>query len=214
VTKFKILFVVACSLGLAPPAFAQPTPSGPVGMYVAALGGAVFDPRTTSSFGIEVGDIIGENIEAYATLSYFHDLMDTTLRRDLTLLNEALSSTTGRPWALSGRDRGIGFIVGAKFVGGTRARPYVGGGAGMLNLRRRITDPQVGDVTQATLSDFGIGDAGLAEGVTKPMIEGTAGIGVGVGVARVDVGYRYRRVFQLSQPMDFSQFAIGVGVNF
>jgi hypothetical protein len=183
-------------------------------MYVAAVGGSVYDPRTTPSIGIEVGDAIGGNIEAYATLSYFHDLMDGALRDDLALLSEALTSTTGRPWALRGRDRGIGFIVGAKYVGGRGARPYIGGGIGALNLRRRITDRQAGDVTAATLSEFGIGDAGLAHGVTKPLIEGAAGLGVDMGAARLDFGYRYRRAFELSESLDFSQFTVGVGVDF
>ena len=212
--KFSIPVVLACLLAVASPAFAQQPQTGLIGMYVAAFGGTVLDPRTTPSFGVEVGDIIGEHIEAYATLSYFHDLMDSALRRDVALLNEALTTATGRPWALRGRDRGVGFIVGAKYVGGTGARPYLGGGVGALNLRRSITDRQAGDVTTATLDEFGIGEVGLADGVTKPVIEGTAGLGVDVGAARLDFGYRFRRAFQLSRPLDFSQFTIGVGVNF
>jgi len=212
--KFKIPVLLACALGLASPGFAQQPQTGLVGMYAAAFGGTVFDPRRTPSFGIEVGDTVSENLEAYATLSYFHDLMDDTLSRDVAFLNELLTATTGRPWTLRGRDRGIGFVAGAKYVSGRVVRPYVGGGFGALNLRRTITDHQAGDVTAATLRDFGIGDTGLADGVTKPLVEGTAGVGVAVGAARLDFGYRYRRVFQLSQPLDFSQFTAGIGVNF
>jgi hypothetical protein len=212
--KFTISVLLACALGLASPGFAQQPQTGPVGLYVAGFGGTVFDPQTTPSFGIEVGDRVNENVEAYATFSYFHDLMDSALGRDVALLNELLTATTGRPWTLRGRDRGIGFVAGAKYVRGTVVRPYMGGGVGALNLRRTITDHQAGDVTAATLRDFGIGDAGLADGVTKPLVEGTAGVGVEVGAARLDFGYRYRRVFQLSQPMDFSQFTVGIGVNF
>ena len=95
-------------------------------------------------------------------------------------------------------------------------RPYLGGGAGIVNLRRTISDPQVGDVTSAVLTEFGIGESALtSNGVTRPLLEAAVGVAIAAGRATyVDVGYRFRRAFRLSEPLDFGQFAAAIGVRF
>ena len=211
----SVVIATGLVLALVSPTMAQQRQRAPIGVYVGALGGASFGPQTAASFGVEFGERIHENGQAYAVLSYFEDLMDSSLRGDLAQLGQLLTTTTGRTWDLQGRDRGVALIMGAKYVGGSAGvRPYVGGGAGALNLRRHVTERQVGDVTAAAFSEFGIGDSGLAEGVTRPLVEATAGVGIEIGRAHLDVGYRYRRAFQLSRKVDFSQLAVGIGVNF
>jgi len=44
--------------------------------YVAAIGGAVSRPPTEPVFGVEVAENVGRHGQAYATFSYFENLMD------------------------------------------------------------------------------------------------------------------------------------------
>lgn len=196
-----------------------PVQTAPQGIYLSANGGASFgiESEPAASFGIELGDGVGRNAQAYVALSYFDDLMNNDLRDQLTTLGGRLTTVTGREWSLHGRDRGVGFIAGAKYLfsGNGETGAYVGGGAGVLNLRRRIADRLVGDVTGAVLNDFGIGDAALvSQSLTRPLVEGTVGYVRSAGPARLDLGYRYRRAFHLSETVDFSQITVGIGVAF
>jgi hypothetical protein len=108
-------------------------------------------------------------------------------------------------------------VAGAKYlIGESAVRPYVGGGAGIINLKRTVSDPQVGDVTSAVLTEFGIGESALtSKGQTRPLMEATVGVAIAAGRATyVDVGYRFRRAFRLSETLDFGQFAAAIGVRF
>ena len=205
------------ALAIASPALAQQQPAtAPVGIYVAATGGALLQPRTAAAFGVEFGDRIHRKVVTYAALSYFEDLMDTALTDQLAGVSRTLTARTARSWDLRGRDRGVGFVAGAKYVVGTgTVKPYVGGGAGALALRRTITDPRAGNVTAATFSEFNVGDASLTRNtVTRPLAEAAFGLDLDFGRTHVDLGYRYRRAFHLSQTPDFSQVVMGVGINF
>ena len=109
------------------------------------------------------------------------------------------------------------FAVGAKYLlpGSGVIRPYAGGGAGVLNIRRAIRDPRLGDVTLAVLGDFGLGEADFtAVSVTKPMLEAAAGVGIVAGQTYIDLGYRYRYAFFLNEGFEFGQLSAGIGLKF
>jgi hypothetical protein len=185
--------------------------------YVAALTGASFGPQTSAMFAGEYGERVHRNVHAYLTLSYHEDLMDRGIRNELSALGTGLTSVTGIPWDLRGRDRGVALIAGARYlIGAARVRPYVNGGAGVINIRRTISDRRVGDVTAAVLTEFGIGETAFtSEAVTRPLVEAGVGVAVSAGSATyVDVGYRVRRAFHLTDKLDFGQFAAAVGVRF
>lgn len=211
--------VTGVVLAIASPARAQQPArpaSTPVGIYLAAQGGALLQPRTAAAFGVEFGERIHRHVVTYAALSYFEDLMDTALTDQLATVSRTLTARTARSWDLRGRDRGVGLVVGAKYLVGTgTVKPYVGAGAGALALHRTITDSRAGDVTAATFTEFNVGDASLTtRTVTRPLTEASVGVDFDFGRTHVDVGYRYRRAFHLSLTPDFSQAVIGVGVNF
>lgn len=198
------------------PALAQQPASPPVGIYVSAEAGALFQPHKAAVLGVQFGEQIHRSVIAYATLSYFENVMSKNISDSLPQLSQLLTARTGRTWDLRGRDRGVGFIAGAKYmVGRGSTRPYIGGGAGAIAIHRWITDPLAGDVTAAAFRDFGVGDSTLTAGnLTRPLVEATAGIDLEFGRAHVDLGYRVRRAFQLSQTPSFSQGSVGIGVNF
>jgi hypothetical protein len=214
--------LVPCMLGMtAAMTFAQQ----PVGdsqparerIYVSAAIGATVGPQTAAVFAGELGDRVHRNVQAYLTISYYENLMDAATRDDLSLLSTGLTRVTGIPWSLGGRDRGVAMVAGGKYlIGEAAVRPYLGGGAGIINLRRTIRDPRVGDVTSAVLTEFGIGDSTMtSNALTRPLLEAAVGVAIAAGRASyVDVGYRYRRAFHLSEPLDFGQLAAAIGVRF
>jgi hypothetical protein len=203
-------------------AFAQVAPAPRTAVeprwYVAALGGVVSRPPTEPVFGLEIAENIGRHAQGYATLSYFENLMQRSLRNDLEAKAAQLTTFTGDTWAFSGRDRGVAFVGGGKYVFGNGAvRPYVGAGAGIINLKRTVVDPTHGDVTRAIFNDFQLGEADLSlsiESVTRPLVEATFGVGIGTGRTHFDIGYRYRTAYRLASKLDFSQVTAGIGYRF
>ena len=214
--------ILPCILAIvSTPAFAQqaprPTQLPRQRAYVAAVTGASFGPETAAMFAGEYGERINRNTQAYINISYHENLMDSSISDDLSALNAGLTNLTGVTWNMQGRDRGVAMVAGARYlIGDGRIRPYLNGGAGIINIRRSIIDTRVGDVTSAVLNEFGIGELSLtSQAVTRPLVEGGAGVAVSAGRATyIDVGYRFRRAFQGSEPLDFGQFAAAVGVRF
>jgi len=203
-------------------AFAQQPAGAPQSardkIFVSAASGASFGPETAAVFAGEFAERINRsNAQAYLTLSYYENLMDAGIRDDLALLSTGLTNVTGIPWRLSGRDRGVSLVVGAKYlIGQSAVRPYVGGGAGIINVKRTISDPLVGDVTSAVLTEFGIGESSLTStALTRPLVEANVGIAIAAGRATyVDFGYRFRRAFHLNEQLDFGQFSVAIGARF
>ena len=186
--------------------------------YLAAVGGAVSRPPTGPVFGVEIAENIAQHVQAYANFSYFDNLMDESLRNALDARAVQLTSLTSTPWSFSGRDRGMSFVAGGKYLfGNGTIRPYVGGGAGIINLKREVVEARLGDVTQAVFNDYHLGEADLSLstlGVTTSLVEAAVGIGIGSGRTHFDVGYRYRSAFGLTNKLDFSTVTAGVGYRF
>lgn len=185
--------------------------------YVSVSGGAVASPAA-AAFGVEYGDAVTRNSQAYVALSYFENLMGQPLRDDLAELATDLAGLTGTTWSFSGRDRGVTLVGGGKYLLGSGGfRPYLGGGAGIISVRRSVVEARLGDVRNAVLNDFSVGEPDLSlapASLTRPIVEAALGVGIISGRAYFDIGYRYRRAFRLANTLDFSQISVGVGYSF
>ena len=214
--KSLSLALLAVGTFAAPALCQQASPPPEWRGYVAALAGAVTGPPSQAAFTVEYAENMRRDAQAYVALSYFDDLMREQTRADLASVSATLTSLTGTQWQLTGRDRGIALTGGAKYVAPLGVfRPYIGGGGGILNIRRTITDPRYGDVKQAVFNDFLIGDSALV-GIgssTKPVAEFVTGIGLAFGHTYVDGAYRYRKAFRVAD-LGFSQFSAGIGYKF
>jgi len=203
-------------------AFAQGTPAPGRTVeshwYLAAIGGAVSRPPTGPVFGVEIAENVGRHAQAYATFSYFENLMGQSLRDGLDDRAARLTTLTGDAWSLEGRDRGVTFVAGGKYLfGNGSVRPYLGAGVGAINLKRTVVEARLGDVTRAVFNDYQLGDADLSlatEGITRPLVEAAIGVGIGTGHTHFDIGYRYRSAFHLGNTLDFSQVTAGIGYRF
>jgi hypothetical protein len=208
------------------PASAQETQGEPPRHYFTGLGGAAFDlefEQPSFTFAVEYGERLHRDVQAYANLSYIENLMSDRMDANLVAAGATLTALDGVLWEFAGRDRGLAFTVGGKFLMpiNSRLRPYVGAGFGLLNLKRRITERDLGDVTDEyfLLGDLGVPSENLNDGrmrfgesaVTKPLGEVMLGVGGALGRAYVDVAYRYRHGFHSFEPVKFSQVTFGIG---
>jgi opacity protein-like surface antigen len=193
----------------------QPVFSG----YMTGAAGTSFADRQSPTFAIEIGEQMNPRTQAYVAFTYFDDLLNDGARGDLDELAIELERMTGYSWEFSARDRGLAFSGGAKYLlsRGPSVRPYVGGGPGVINLSRSITERDLGDVSDPVIGVFGAPD-GMIEpakkSTFKPMAEFVAGVGFSPGRLYVDVGYRFRKVFRGHEDFSFSQFGVGVGMGF
>ena len=190
--------------------------------YVVAAGGTALNndfERPATAVAVEYGERVHRDVQAYVAFGYVENLMSERMRGNLDLAGMELSQSTGVPWEFHGRDRGLTFTVGGKYLlPANRAfRPYVGGGLGVLNLKRRITERDLGDVSgtffDLTGRNDGIIDAG-ATSVTRPLAEIILGAGGAAGRAYFDIAYRDRKAFHAFENIAFSQVTAGVGVAF
>jgi opacity protein-like surface antigen len=214
---FQVVIVIAAFVS---PAFAQQKATAPFSeAYVSALAGAAVGAQDSAILAVEYGDRVDDHVTAFANLTYFDDLMTDRMRSNLARASAMLAASTGSTWTFQGRDQGLALSVGAKVTGalGSNVRPYVGAGAGVVNLRRKITEPGLGDVTESFIKVFGLSDGNIAStsaSVTRPLAEALAGINFVAGRTYVDFAYRYRHAFNLVEPIHFSQLSAGIGVRF
>ena len=167
------VFLTAVSM----PAFAQDGPAEPFSRaYVSALAGIAFTEDRSPMLALEYGERVHDFVQAYANLTYFNDVMTSRTRSHLSAAAAALAASTGTPWNFQGRDQGVAFTVGAKAVlARGPVRPYIGGGAGALNLRRKVVESSRGDVTDSFMDVFGSNDGniGSTSASTTKVIMGT-----------------------------------------
>jgi hypothetical protein len=219
-TSLLVMLLVAA------PALAQQRPSPapaprPLRGYLIGGGGASINTAQTAvTLNAEIAENMTRNIQAYMSAVYYDNIMSDAATNQLAVVGSTLTTLTGTPWVLNGRDKGRSFTFGAKVLVPVTSsvHPYVGGGFGALNVRRVIDEQSRGNITQAYLAQFGSPDAVIDPtntDTTHPMGEVAAGVGAVVKRAYVDFGYRYRKAFHTgSQSFDISQVGASVGVKF
>jgi opacity protein-like surface antigen len=212
-------FVPVVLVALSTPAFAQDTPSGtdiPQHTLV-GIGGAAFNHdfnNASASVAVEYGERVTRDIAAYANFSYLENLMSDKMQQNLTLAGSMLGQD------FTGRDRGLTFTMGAKYLLPTQriVRPYFGGGLGVANLKRTISEATFGDVSQTFFFMTGLNDGVIDAGksaTTRPLGELVAGVSAAfTNRAYVDIKYRYGHIFQTLENVDFSQVSFGAGFSF
>jgi len=192
---------------------AQPSDTSERG-YVSVAAGAITNSPVQAVFFGEYAENVGRHAQAYVNLSYMDNMIPTTTRDAIDAAAVRYGALLGSTATFTSRDRGVSVTGGGKYIANSRGavQPYIGGGAGVVSIKRTITDNRLGDVTQAVLTDFGAGTISLAgpDSATQPIGEIVGGVGFVSSHTIVDVGYKYRRVFGLDQ-YDFSQLTAGIG---
>ena len=214
------LFVAGIS---ATPAVAQQAATGPAallrGYLVAGGGTSVGLPQTSPAFSAEIAERIRPDVLVYLAANYSDNVISDAARQDLADAGALLSDVTGVPWEFTGRDRARSVTLGVKYLVPTASgvRPYVGGGFGVLNLRRTIRERNRGVMTETFFNEFGAPDGAVDASQTntnRPMGELAAGVGIAIRRTYVDIGYRYRRAFRTGDGLSLSQIGVALGLKF
>lgn len=209
-------------LALVAPASAQqatrPAPASER-WYVTGAAGVLVGAPNSGNISAEVGQTLGRRTQAYVNLTYFDDVMTDASRAALAALGTTLTATTATPWSFAGRDRGRAVTAGARVLLSTGSvRPFVGAGAGALNVEQIITDQTRGDVSQQIASQFGTLSGGLVNtaqsSATHAIGEAIGGVAVLVGRLHIEGSYRYRRPFHDITGLHLAQAGVAVGVSF
>ena len=213
------LFVPVAFVVLSSSAFAQdarPAIDTPHA-YLVGIGGAAFNQdfkNGTTTVAMEYGERVSADVMAYANFSFIENMMSEQMRNNLVNASAALGQQ------FSGRDRGMAFTMGAKYLLPTarRFRPYFGGGFGLVNLKRSITEQSFGDVSESFFFMTGLNDGVIDAGqnaTTRPLGEVLVGVAAALkNRTYIDAKYRYGRVFNTVENVDFSQVSFGIGVTF
>jgi hypothetical protein len=214
-------FVPVLLAALASPALGQDAapsyPQEPPGAYFIFAGGSSFNQdfdNPSAAFGGEYGDRLHRDVFAYASLMWIENLMSQQMRDYLVTGSEILGEE------VRGRDRGMAFTVGATYSlpVNRRLRPFFGGGFGFVNLRRDIQSPSRGSFARTFPELTGLNDGIIEPGTlssNKPLGELMVGYGGQFGRnGYFDVRYRYDRVFDVLENIDFSQVTASIGFSF
>jgi hypothetical protein len=167
----------------------------------------------------EIAENVHPNVQVYLTASYSDNVMSEAARDDLAAAGRLLTDVTGFPWEFTGTDRARSVTLGGKYLVPTASpvRPYVGGGFGVLNLRRTIRERNRGVLTEAFFAEFGAIDGAVDPAQTntnRPMGELAAGVGIAIRRAYVDIGYRYRHAYRTGDGLSLSQVGAAFGLKF
>lgn len=219
-TRFRVLWIAPVLLALGAPAHAQETATGisvTPRAYFMGVGGAASNlefENFSPAIAAEYGERVHRHVYAYANLRYVDNLMGDAMRTNL----ETASQDLGLDF--SGRDRALTFTVGAKFFlpNDSRFRPYFGAGLGLLNLKRRIQERTLGDVSDAFYGLTGLNDGVVDAGRTASTTAmGEVMLGFSGALSNrtyLDVAYRYGSSFHSTDRVDFGQATFGIGVAF
>lgn len=218
--SLAILFLVGVTAAPATAQQAAQPASSPLRGYLVGGGGTSLGlPQGSPTVSAEIAENVHPDVQVYLTASYSDNVMSEAARDDLVAAGELLSDVTGFPWEFTGTDRARSVTLGAKYLvpTGTSVRPYVGGGFGVLNLRRTIRERNRGVMTEAFFTEFGAIDGAVDPSQTntnRPMSELAAGVGIAVRRAYVDIGYRYRHAYRTGDGLSLSQVGVALGLKF
>ena len=197
----------------------QPAPTPLRGYLIGGGGLSIGLPEMSAMLSAEAAENVRPDIQVYLTATFYDDVMSEEARDMLAAASAAMTSATGTTWEFSGRDKARSVSLGVKYLVPTASgvRPYIGGGFGVINLRRVITEQRLGTVTDAYLAQFGAPD-GLIDptqsNTNRPMGELAGGVGFVVRRAYVDFGFRYRTVFHSPGQVNLSQAGVSLGLKF
>jgi len=179
--------------------------------YVMGNGGVTFGTETAPMFGTQFGTNLSSRLQLYAGGGYYDNVLPGSVQTDVDRVAEALSVVTGVPWEFDAKARALCVSGGARYLfdTGSAIRPYVAAGAGFANLKVKVTEVDLGDVTE-DLVEEGLGESTM----TKPLIEFGGGVAVPIGGhLYLDAGYKFIKIID-ADDANISRAMVGFGVRF
>ena len=200
--------VTALLLALsAAPALAQPTG------FVRGLGGVSFVSEPGAMFGGTVGIRVTDSIHAIGDVGRMTNILPRSIQRDLDIAARQFGNFFGAPLTIDLKAPGLYVSGGLRLSRAVASRidVFAEGGAGVArgtsDIRARAGGADVSQQVTAMLR--------LQHSVTRPLIAVGGGVWIPLtGRFRVDVGYRFLRIFTDDPRINTASMTAGLGCTF
>jgi opacity protein-like surface antigen len=188
--------------------------------YVQGVAQSAFGNVTSQSFGAEAGYFLTPQIGIFAEGGFVRDTAPSELGAAAQKIASGLTQVATSAVGYSVRQPVSFGAAGARyaFAGTPKVQPYVLGGFGAANVKKDVTFTVGGaDVTNSLASapyytTLGSDLAGIS---TRPMLVIGGGVTYhGFGALRIDLGYRYSRIFTDTTGTNVNRAGIGAGFTF
>jgi opacity protein-like surface antigen len=189
-------------------------------LYVQGMVQSAFGNVTSQSFGAEGGYFITPQIGVFVEGGYVRDTAPSELGAAAQTIASGLSQVAPSTVGYSVRQPVSFGAAGLRyaFARTPKLEPYVLGGVGVASVKKDVTFSVGGtDVTGSLGSapyytTLGSDLTGIS---TKPMLVFGGGVNYrAIGSLRIDLGYRYSRIFTDTVGTNVNRAGIGIGVTF
>jgi opacity protein-like surface antigen len=181
--------------------------------YVAGMSGVTFGTERDATFGGEFGANVTDHVQVYGHVSRMRNTLPTYVNTELELLSEEMSQETGLPWSFQAKAPAWLGVGGLRLSVPTRgiARPYMLGGFGFGRVNMKVTEVDLGDVTDTLIQSGFITTEDLR--MTKALVELGGGVQFPVGHLYFDGGYRFSKLLD-ADDFNTSRAYFGIGARF
>jgi opacity protein-like surface antigen len=181
--------------------------------YVAGLGGITFGTETDATFGGEVGGKLTKWIDVYGHFSRLQNTLPRYVNTELGTVSAEMTQATGLPFSFSAKAPawlGMGGVR-VSVPMNAKVQPYVLGGVGFGKARIKLSEVDLGDVTNELISSGAFTSSDLD--VTKAAFEFGGGVQFPVHSFYLDAGYRFSKLLDATD-FNISRAYAGIGARF
>ena len=178
--------------------------------HVAGVVGVTFQTQSDGVFGGEVAVNVHPILQLYGGVNLMQNVLPRSVQADLDELSQGLTTATGTVWDFNASARAVTGVGGVRLrlPTGSAWRPYALAGAGIANLKLKVSEIDLGDITDDVAQELGA-DAST----TRPFLELGGGLEIPVGALFIDAGYRFGRIVA-DDGLNMSRVHFSIGANF
>jgi hypothetical protein len=173
--------------------------------------GATFGTEAAPFFAGEIAGNVTRDMQIYGAFGRLNNVLPSSVQDDLDDVSAALTALTRVRWDFEATAPAFVGTGGVRYLipTGATARPYAMGGLGFGNIRLKVKEVDLGDVTDDLMDEGYLDD----DTINKLAFECGGGVIVPFGRTYVDVGYRFMK-FVDAEEVNISRAYVGFGVTF
>jgi hypothetical protein len=173
--------------------------------------GTTFGTEAAPFFAGEVAGNVARDLQIYGTVGRMNNVLPGSVQDELDDVSSLLTALTRVRWDFEATAPAFVGTGGVRYLIPIRAaaRPYAMGGIGFGNIRLKVKEVDLGDVTDDLIDEGYLDD----DTITKLAFEFGGGAIVPFGRVYVDVGYRFMK-FVDAEDVNISRVYAGFGVTF
>ena len=196
----------------------QAAPAGRTDRYVEGFGGWTFGEKGSQFFGGEFGFPWKPNIHIFVEAGRVNNAGGSAIREAADRLEQGLAQITSGATVDAEQPT---FFVGGGLrysvpIQGSRAQPFVLGGAGVSNVKHDVTVMVNGQDVTSSLEQIGVAlGTDLSGSFTKAHIVLGGGLAISINPKTFfEISYRMLHIFAEDSAITVNRAGLGLGVRF